>query len=265
MRIVVVGLNERALQRQNIAGADCVALTRSVHEIPLENFDAVIICTTIENKYAVARYALSNKKHVMFEAPLWGANLGQFEELEQLAIANKVGFYIAYSLRLVPEFDALQQNLQSKQLGEIYHCRLTYAAHVDQNENGALIDLVPHLLNLLGFWFGSEIMQKNFNIAHKDKFGRHVICADFNSRNTVELEANFFAPRDQLSVVIYGSRDMIEINYAYTEEQRRALQQTEYQYFLQQCSQTQQGTDLVMDKWIFAEIDRLASEEMLLA
>lgn len=265
MRIVVVGLNEQGLQQQTVAGVSCIAITNNLQEIPIDAYDAVIICVDNEIKYTVARHALHNKKHVMLNSPLWGTSLAQIDELEQLAITNQRVFYIAYSFCFVPDFVRIKEILQQRKLGETFHCRLSYAASADNAYDGALIDLCPQMLNLLSFWFGPEIMQHNFSIVHKDRYGRQVIFADFNSRFTIEVEANFFACEDRISAEIYAARDNISLSYKYDAQQRDALANLEYQHFITLCQQHCNFTDCVLDKWIYAELDRLGSEEMLLA
>lgn len=265
MRIVVVGLNEQGLQRQTIAGVSCIAITNNLQEIPLDAYDAVIICVDNELKYAVARYALLNNKHVMLDAPLWGTSLSQIDELEQLSITNHRVFYIAYNFCFVPDFVHVKELLQKRKIGEVLHCRLNYAARSDNAYNGALIDLCPQLLNLLSFWFGPEIMQHNFSIVHKDKFGRQIIFADFNSRFTIEVEANFFATVDRITAEIYAARDNISVSYSYDVKQLAALINLEFKHFTNLCQQICNFTDCVLDKWIYAELDRLGSEQMLLA
>lgn len=265
MRIIVVGLNEQGLQRQSIAGVDCVALTSNIQEIPLDSYDAVFICSANENKYADAKFALQNKKHVLLEPPLWAGNLAQLDELEQLAATSNVAFYIAYSYRFVPDFIKTAQVLQKKQLGEIYHCRLSFASTSDLKHNGALIDLSPYLFNMLCFWFGPIIMQYNFSIVHKDKFGRQVIFADFTSRCTIEIETNFFASSNIITGDIYGARDSVHVRYDDCNAAQQDLIKSEYAYFQQLCAQNNFAADCVMDKWIYAELDRLAGEELLLA
>lgn len=264
MRIIVIGLNEQGLQRQSTAGLDCVALTRAIHEIPVNNYDAALICNDNDNKYTAARFALTNKKHVLLEAPIWGTSQAQLAELEHLAATNNVVLYVAYNFRFVADFVNLQQTLNRKQLGEIQHCRIGYAANAESKQNGALIDLSPHLLDLLNFWFGSDIMHMNLNILHKDNYGRQIIFADFNSRFTLEIEANFLSRTNYIIVEIYGTRNNLHLRYEYTDEARNRISELEYEHFQALCRKVV-NRDCSLDKWIFAEIERLGHEQVLLA
>jgi len=262
MRIIVVGLNEQGLQWQQIFGVATVALVRTIQEVPSHAYDAVIICTAQEHKYAVARFALSNRKHVLVAAPLWAANVGQLVELEQLAVAHNVVLHTAHLWRLLPEVVRVQQAWP--QLGEIYHCRVAHAGSINTRQNGALLDLGPHLLYLLSTWFGSALQQHNFNIVYKDQFNRHVVCADFNARCTLEIAAHFFAQQDQLCAEIYGAKGQLQIACIVDATCVHGLMVQELQYFQSLCVQVP-AVDCSVEQWIYAEVDRLLSEEVFLA
>ncbi|HSX19703.1 MAG TPA: hypothetical protein VLG38_01105 [Gammaproteobacteria bacterium] len=263
MRTLVVGLNEQGLQWQGILGDACVSLVNSIQEVPIASYDAVIICVGNDHKYSVARYALVNEKHALVIAPLWVNKLAHLEELQQIAAKNACVLYAAYPARFEPDFTHLQQSIVKKQIGEIYHCRITHAANQESNSNGALIDLTPQLLSLLWDWFGAEAVPNNLRIVHKDAFGRHVIFADFDAKCTFELEANFFAVNNSINVEIYGARDTLRVTYFYdlmVPELRAA-----HAHFMQMCAQEHASTDPSSDKWIYEELDRLSSEQTLLA
>ena len=42
---------------------------RSIYEVPLEEYDAVFVCLPDEEKLAVVKYCIYNKKHVLIEKP----------------------------------------------------------------------------------------------------------------------------------------------------------------------------------------------------
>ena len=74
MRVIVVGLGIQGRKRETIAGSEVVATVdptkegaryRSIEEVPLNDYDAALVCTPDEPKYKILRYLLSNKKHVM--------------------------------------------------------------------------------------------------------------------------------------------------------------------------------------------------------
>ena len=113
MRVIVVGLGVQGNKRKYFSGKDFIASVdplninanyRTIEEVPLDSYDAVLACTPDEPKYKIIKYCLENKKHVLVEKPLWAIDDKQLEELELLAIKNKVVCYTAYNHRFEPHF-----------------------------------------------------------------------------------------------------------------------------------------------------------------
>lgn len=164
------------------------------------------------------------------------------------------------SLRLLPDLLKTQQVLQSGALGELVHCRVAYAACVQNQQNGALLDLMPHVLDLLHFWLGEDVLQQHFSMLHKDALGRHVIVADFNAACTFELEANFFAQRSRVNAEFYGARESFQVSCEVDDAVSVVHKELAFQPLSDQDS-----AGYALQKWIYAELDRLGCEHMLLA
>lgn len=262
MRIIIVGQNEQGKLCQSLLGADCAGLVANIQEVPLSAYDAVCICTTNNKKYSLVRYALVNKKHVIVDAPIWANGVAQIEELEHLAIKNQVVLYVARRYRFVESLQSIQNAIHTGEIGVIQHCRLAHVATADHITDGALIDLVPHQLGLLGVWFGPSIVQNNFNIIYKDPMSLNVIVADFYSEFSVELAANYLGISNQLNIEIYGDRDCIFVNHHLEPQDIRWGM--EFNIFMEVCKHSTY-IDWSFDKWIFAELDRLSNEQILLA
>ena len=80
MRIVVVGLGVQGRKRRRFAGVDYVASVdpvgddadyKSLHDVPIDRYDAVLACIPDEPKLDLVRYCIDNGKHVLVEKPLW--------------------------------------------------------------------------------------------------------------------------------------------------------------------------------------------------
>ncbi len=80
MRVVVVGSASRGTKRLAVAGADAVGDRRSrraradyrdIEDVPLDRYDAALLCTPDEPKLELLSYLLGNGKHVLVEKPLW--------------------------------------------------------------------------------------------------------------------------------------------------------------------------------------------------
>ncbi len=311
MRIVVVGLGVQGVKRQSIAKTDCIATVdpinpnanfRTIQEVPVNNYDAVLICTPDEPKYNIIRYSLVNKKHVLVEKPLWCTSAQQLEELAHLAKNNNVILYTAYNHRFEPHIARMKQLIDSQSLGKIYHCRMFYgngtAAQVRQSAwrdsgSGVLADLGSHLLDIMHFWFGSAIREHNFSISSKHCFENqapdHVIFADFNHKMTVEAEMTLLSWRNHFTVDIFAEHGTAHISSlckwgpSSFIHRKRVLPsgrpaevetilvendptwQLEYEHFTKLCATTNPQLDMTVDHWIYAELERLANEELLIA
>lgn len=311
MRVVVIGLGVQGVKRQHIAGSDCVATVdpvnanaqfRTIQEVPIASYDAVLVCTPDDPKYNVIRYALANKKHVLVEKPLWCQTVAQLQELAHLAQANNVVFYTAYNHRFEPHFVRMKQLLDSGVLGTIYQCRLFYGNGTARlvrdsawrdSGSGVLADLGSHLLDTLHYWFGNTIMQHNFSIVSKSNFENcapdHVIFADFDAKLKIEAEMTLLSWRNHFTCDIFAANGSAHISSlckwgpsSFVHRQRvlpsgRPVEtettlvqsdptwELEYDYFKNLCAQAKPAIDFSVNQWIYTELERMASQELLLA
>jgi predicted dehydrogenase len=275
---------------------------QTIQDVPVTSYDAVLVCTPDEPKYNIIRYALVNKKHVLVEKPLWCETLSQLEELAHLAKANNVTFYTAYNHRFEPHFVRMKQLLDSGTLGKIYQCRLFYGngtARIVRDSawrdtgSGVLADLGSHLLDTLHYWFGASITKHNFSIISKSNFENcasdHVIFADFNSHLKIEAEMTLLSWRNHFTCDIFAENGSAHISSlckwgpsSFIHRQRvlpsgrpieteTTLVQSdptwalEYEHFNNLCAQSKSEIDFSVNQWIYSELERMASEELLLA
>src|SRR6476660_7225045 len=135
MRVVVAGLGVQGHKRRRIAGADFVAAVdpvneearyRTIMDVPLADYDAVLACIPDEPKIDVLTYCIGNGKHVLVEKPLWAKHESEITALEALARRNGVVCYTAYNHRFEPHFVRMRDLIASGELGTIYSCRMFY-------------------------------------------------------------------------------------------------------------------------------------------
>ena len=95
MKTTVVGLGVQGCKRRENAGPDLVSTVdpvnseaqyRSIQEVPLESYDAALICTPDEANFEIIKYCLSHSKHVLVEKPLWVPEERELLELEGIAL-----------------------------------------------------------------------------------------------------------------------------------------------------------------------------------
>jgi scyllo-inositol 2-dehydrogenase (NADP+) len=172
MRVIVVGLGVQGRKRMAAAGEDVVATVdpfnveakyQCVQDVPLDAYDAALLCTPDEPKLELVTYLLSHRKHLLVEKPLFAANSVALGQVKTLAEKTSTVCYTAYNHRFEPHFVRMKALINSGRLGCIYSVRMFYgngtarlvrdSAWRDQGA-GVLPDLGSHLLDTALFWFG---------------------------------------------------------------------------------------------------------------
>src|SRR4051794_17783581 len=122
MRVIVLGLGVQGYKRLRVAGADAVgtvdpvnpeARWRRVEEVPVDGYDAALVCTPDEPKLEILGHLLSRGKHVLVEKPLFAPSDAAISELEAVARANGAVCYTAYNHRFEPHFVRMRDLIRS--------------------------------------------------------------------------------------------------------------------------------------------------------
>ena len=172
MRVIVVGLGVQGRKRMAAAGEDVVATVdpfnaeatyQRVQEVPLDVYDAALLCIPDEPKLELVTYLLFHRKHLLVEKPLFAATSVALGQVKVLAEKIRTVCYTAYNHRFEPHFVRMKALIDSGRLGRIYSVRMFYgngtarlvrdSAWRDQGA-GVLTDLGSHLLDTALFWFG---------------------------------------------------------------------------------------------------------------
>lgn len=231
MRVVVAGLGIQGKKRLAIAGADAVttvdpvnaaAAHRSMRDIPLDSFDAALVCTPDAAKLELLEYLLGNGKHVLVEKPLLAADGAALERLAVLARGAGAICYTAYNHRFEPHFVRMKETIESGRLGRIYLCRMFYGngtAREVRNSPwrdktaGVLPDLGSHLLDTVVYWFGAPTAA--LAIWSADRFENTAFDhVTFGARGTpvLELEMSLLSWRNDFTCDVYGERGSAHIS-----------------------------------------------------
>lgn len=223
LRVIIVGLGNQGGKRLRVAGPDVVACVdpnnpaaqyRSVGDVPLEGFDAAIVCTPEAVKTGAISYLLEHGKHVLVEKPLLIDRL-EYNHLHALAQAGSVACYTAYNHRFEPAIQELAKCLAQEQIGEVFQARLTYgngtARNVRDSEwrdtgDGVLTDLGSHLLDLTEMLFGRP-ETKPVAIAlnrFENRAFDHCVFA-FPGRPMLQMEISLLSWKNDFSIDVIGS------------------------------------------------------------
>lgn len=281
-----------------VAGSEVVATVdpvnpasryKSIEAIPLESFDAVLVCTPDSVKLGIAEYLLSQGKHVLIEKPLLAANEADLSRLREIALSKGVACYTAYNHRFEPHIKRLKTTLDSGALGAVYLARFFYgngtARDVRQSPwrdqgLGVLADLGSHLLDTVLFLFGDQIgpfESWSFN-RFENRSLDHIVFAS-RGRPHLQLEASLLSWRNTFTVDIFGELASAHIHglckwgpsvfslrkrrlpSGKPNEETHALEcpdptwVEEYQYFKKLCQTGQ--TNISNDLWINAALNDL--------
>jgi len=303
MKIIVVGLGVQGQKRKKYAGSDYVCSVDPINkdanhtyiqEVPLNTFDAALVCLPDEPKFEVLKYLLENGKHVLVEKPLWTESDEQITRLQNIAQQKKLVCYTAYNHRFEPHFVRMKALIDSGVLGTLYACRLFYgngtarlvrdSAWRDKGA-GVLPDLGSHLLDTIQFWFSKKplhfetIMMNNF----ENKAPDHAIIINKMASPQLTLEMSLFSWRNHFVCDLIAENGSAHIESLckwgpskFTYRQRilpsgRPPEQTEtlvqedptwaleYAHFKRLIAENT-TTNLTTDLWIQQELNRLSQQ-----
>jgi predicted dehydrogenase len=305
---IVVGLGIQGTKRRASAGTDYVACVdplkpgadyKSVQEVPLESYDAALVCTPDEPKLEVLEYLLGHGKHVLVEKPLWTARDEDIVRLERIAREKNVVCYTAYNHRFEPHYVRMRDLLASGRLGKVYHCRMFYgngtARLVRESAwrdagSGVLPDLGSHLLDTAAFWFGE--LGEEFDVMFARRFENrapdHVVVGSRSTRPQLELEMTLLSWRNHFTCDVFAEKGSAHIRSlckwgptTFTErtrvlpsgrpaEDNVTLEQAdptwdlEYVHFKSLCARPPRA-DLTRDLWLQRTLRRLGERAVAMA
>jgi predicted dehydrogenase len=302
MRVVVVGLGVQGRKRLAIAGEDAVATVdpvdgsagyRAVADVPIDRYDAALVCTPDEAKPELLRYLLARGKHVLVEKPLLSSDERTLIDLAALAARSGVVCYTAYNHRFEPHFERMRDTISAGALGRVYLCRMFYGngtAREVRNSPwrdagcGVLADLGSHLLDTALFWFGRP--EAPFHIWAANRFENrafdHVVFGAPSSP-VLEIEISLLSWRNDFVADVYGERGSAHIQSlckwgpsvftlrrrvlpsgrppeeSVTLVQADPTWRLEYKHFKRICAQGS-GSNIDNDIWVNATIANLARQ-----
>lgn len=231
MRIVVVGLGIQGNKRSKFAGKDLVATVdpfksgvtcASIEQVPVDSYDAALVCTPDEQKQAIMEYLLTRKKHVLVEKPVLGSE-SDLASLKRLAKEHGVALYVAYNHRFEPHFVRLRELIAGGTLGKLYLLRTFYGngtARDVRNSDwrdkgmGVVSDIGSHLIDSLLYFFDGNL--DGFRMVSRECFENSAtdyFCAVSSSGKTkIQIEASLLAWRNTFTLDLFGENGTAHIS-----------------------------------------------------
>ena len=223
MKTALIGLGVQGKKRLAVAGKDIVATVdtvapearhRTIDQVPIDSYEAALVCTPDSAKLEILDYLLSHGKHVLVEKPLFFEYEAELRRLGDTARATGAACYTAYNHRFEPHIMTLKSILEDGTLGSVYTARLYYgngtardireSAWRDQGL-GVLGDLGSHLLDLTLYLFGRA--DREFVVWSANRFETrsfdHVTLGSMG-RPMLELESTYLCWRNTFTVDVLG-------------------------------------------------------------
>jgi scyllo-inositol 2-dehydrogenase (NADP+) len=303
MRVVVVGLGVQGHKRRRFAGSEYVCSVdtanpdadfRSLREVPLDTFDAALLCVPDTAKIELLRYLIAHGKDALIEKPLVADGEDALVRLEKDARAAGVVLYVAYNHRFEPHFVRMRDLVASGELGEIYRCRMFYGngtARLVRNSDwrdqgaGVLDDLGSHVLDTARFWFGD--IGNSFAMVSADCFENrspdHVVVAAPRAKPRLEFEMTLLSWRNHFTCDVFAEKGSAHISslckwgpsefvhrvrvlpsgrpaeHPVTLVQDDPTWALEYEHFKTLCRE-RKPTDLSNDIWLNRVLRKLSAE-----
>lgn len=235
MRVVLVGMGIQGEKRRRIAKDDIVATVdpvkddvdfRHLKDIPLDRYDAALLCVPEAPKLELLTYLLDNDKHVLVEKPLIASEETALLRLKEIAASRNLVCYTAYNHRFEPHFIEMRDAVSSGKLGDVYRIRMFYGNGTARDVRsspwrdqgaGVLTDLGSHLLDTLLFVFGDIPEPDGWEVWSCQRFENnapdHVIfaIAPPHARMLVELEVSLLSWRNHFVGEIVGSTGTLKV------------------------------------------------------
>jgi len=231
-RVIIVGMGTQGLKRQRSIGEDFVGFVdpfnknsdfQSIYEVPLESYDAAMVCTPDGEKFSVVQFLLRNSKHVLCEKPLLLRSRKDFWKIQGEASKSNVVYYTAYNHRFEPSIIKAKDIISENYLGEIYFVNLFYGNGTSQDilnsswrdsNAGIIHDLGSHLIDLLNFWFPklNVDFQSTFMGNFETKSPDYAILHSWKCLPKVTLEVTACMWKNTFRASIVGSEGSLHID-----------------------------------------------------
>ncbi len=230
MRCVIAGLGVQGRKRRAIAGDEVVAVVdpvqpaadyREIRDVPLQAYDAALVCTPDDPKIDLLAHLLDNGKHVLVEKPLVSIAEGDLARIAASSSKTGAVCYTAYNHRFEPHIARMKAVLDSGVLGALYCVRLFYGNGTARDVrdspwrdrgSGVIADLGSHLLDMLMFWFGDIDETLRVRAAHRfeNRAFDHATMAN-DRLPAIDLEVSLVSWRNRFEADFYGEQGSAHI------------------------------------------------------
>jgi len=182
-----------------------------------ENLDAASVCVPTKFHRDVACDFIKKNINVLVEKPI-ASNLGEAQEITDLAEKNKIKLMIGHIERFNPVVMQAKKRIKRNELGKIYkvHCVRIGPSARRISDVGVVIDLAVHEIDILKYIIDSSIKRvyaetaQRIHSTHEDLL---IGTIRFDNDILGVINANWVTPRKFREITITGEKGMFVANY----------------------------------------------------
>jgi predicted dehydrogenase len=191
-----------------------VRTTRNYQDLLDDNLDAVVVATSVNSHYRLAKAALLAGKHVLVEKPLT-RHSAQAQELIELAAERNLTLMVGHTFEYNPAVEAVRDLLQQGELGDVYYLNSTRVnLGLLQPDINVMWDLGPHDISIIRFILGEDPIKVS---AHGTTFVNtkrrlhEVVYMNmlFESGIMANIRLSWLHPVKQRRLTVVGSKKML--------------------------------------------------------
>jgi len=230
MRTILVGLGSQGKKHKQVSEGDIVVTVdpcnpiagwKDIKDIPINLYDAAIICTPNQVKNPIIEYLLDNKKHIMVEKPLIGTS-EELNTLWRIQQKEKVALYTAYNYRFEPHIVQLKKILDNQELGELYTIKIFLGNGTAKNVKdspwrdqgrGVLEEIGSHQFDLVQYFLNDYNIDFPYVLVtnHENLAWDHTI---FHSEGNplITIESTYCYWKNTFTIDVTGELGSVHIN-----------------------------------------------------
>ena len=189
-----------------------IKTTKDYQDLFAMPVDAVVVASTPDTHFRIARDCLEHNMHVFVEKPMT-LNSRDAEELTEMAEARGLVLMVGHTFEYNPAVRALRQIIQGGELGQIYYVDSVRASlGLFQRNLNVLWDLAPHDISILMYILGRDPISVSAQGAanvFKGKCDIVYLHLVFPDNIVAHVHVSWLDPCKVRRTTIVGSRKMV--------------------------------------------------------
>lgn len=167
----LVALCDRDKDRAMQAAEQFGVSFKNVYSDPVDvcstnGIDALVICTPAASHYEIALMASEYGKHAFVEKPL-SVTVKEAESMVTSFADKRLTLAVGYYLEWMPQHEYVKRKVHEKAIGEIINITVHDEILGIKPEEGIILDLAPHYIDLLRWYFDDVPIKSVFAVSRK--------------------------------------------------------------------------------------------------